>query len=96
MWNWGDGTLDSTTNTNSASHTYKTTGTHTITLTVTDNYLGTGTATHARQGRQVTRRPAEPAPRTRTGFGALPLPGRRGRRGPGRAWRRSRLRPAGL
>ena len=46
VWNWGDGT-SSTTTTNSASHTYKTTGTHTITLTVTDNYLGTGTATHA-------------------------------------------------
>ena len=45
-WHWGDGT-SSTTTTNSASHTYKTTGTHTITLTVTDNYLGTGTATHA-------------------------------------------------
>ena len=45
-WHWGDGS-SSTTNTNSASHTYKSTGTHTITLTVTDNYLGTGTATHA-------------------------------------------------
>jgi PKD domain len=48
VWNWGDGTTDTTTFTGhaSASHTYKTTGIHKITVTVTDNYGATGTATH--------------------------------------------------
>jgi hypothetical protein len=48
VWNWGDGTANTTTFTGhgSASHTYKTTGIHKITVTITDNYGATGTATH--------------------------------------------------
>jgi hypothetical protein len=46
VWNWGDGTANTTTATDHASHTDKTTGIHKITVTVTDNYRGTGTATH--------------------------------------------------
>jgi len=46
VWNWGDGTANTTTFVDHAAHTYKTTGIHKITVTVTDNYLGTGSATH--------------------------------------------------
>ena len=48
MWNWGDGTANTTTFTGhaSAAHTYKTTGIHKITVTITDTYGATGTATH--------------------------------------------------
>ena len=48
VWNWGDGTANTTTFTGhpTASHTYKTTGNHKITVTITDNYGATGSATH--------------------------------------------------
>ena len=54
VWNWGDGTADTTTTANHASHTYKATGIRKITVTVTDNYLGTGTATHDVTVNEVT------------------------------------------
>ena len=46
VWNWGDGTANTTTFVDHAAHTYKATGIRKITVTVTDNYLGTGSATH--------------------------------------------------
>lgn len=37
IWNWGDGTPNTTGNVANPSHTYANTGTYTITLTITDN-----------------------------------------------------------
>ena len=50
VWNWGDGTANTTTIVDHAAHTYKATGTRKITVTVTDNYLGTGYRDARRQG----------------------------------------------
>jgi hypothetical protein len=44
LWNWGDGTNDTTTAHATASHTYGSTGAFTITLTVTDDYAASDTA----------------------------------------------------